>query len=184
MLTWKWLAPLVTAIAMATPCFVNAQIYKWVDANGNTQFGTAPPQVDAQEITTKISKSTDQQTEATVESKPTAITNTELRPADLLGSWHSSKGNEKSDWTFKPGGIFTGLMIDSIGKVVKTGTYKIDGNQITINTTNTIDDAFGKRTVSSREEFTVLNFEKDTLVIQIDDQGFITKPAPYTFKRK
>lgn len=181
---WKWLAPLITTIAIATQGIANAQIYKWVDANGNTQFGNAPPQVDAQGITTKISKSTDAHAEAAAASKSGANTNTELQSADLLGSWYMSKTNERSDWTFKPGGIFEGVMADSMGKVIKTGTYKVVGNQIIINTTNKIDDAFGIRTVSSQEEFVVLNFEKNTLLIQIDERGFITKPDPYTFKRK
>lgn len=75
-------------------------------------------------------------------------------------------------------------MVDSLGKVVKVGTYKIIGNKIVINTTNKIDDALGKRTLSGSEEFEVVSLNGDTLIIEVDPKGFITKPAPYTFKRK
>lgn len=180
MVTWKWLTPLIIAFAIATQAIASAQIYKWIDANGSN----APPQMDAQEIAARINKSTDAHAEATAASKSGANMNTGLQSADLLGSWYMSKTNERSDWTFKPGGIFEGVMADSMGRVIKTGTYKVVGNQIIINTTNKMDDAFGKRTVSSHEEFGVLNFEKNTLLIQIDERGFITKPEPYTFKRK
>lgn len=183
MTRWKWLPPVLVVAAVTVPTIANAQIYKWVDANGNVQFGNAPPQVDAQQINTKIDKPAAGPDNVLPDSelkRDGAVINAD----SLLGAWSSSKPDERSDWTFRAGGRFEGSMADSLGKVAKVGTYKIIGNKIVINTTNKIDDALGKRTLSGSEEFEVISLNGDTLIIEIDSKGFVTKPAPYTFKRK
>lgn len=179
----KWISPVIVAAALASPSTSSAQIYKWVDANGNVQFGNSPPQADAQQITTIISKPAATK-DGKLTNSETNLDGSEINTENLPGAWSSSKSSEKSDWTFKAGGEFEGLMVDSIGKVVKTGTYKISGNKIIINTTNKIEDSFGKRTVPSSEEFKIISLSPDTLVIEIDASGFTTRPEPYTFKRK
>lgn len=123
---------LLLAATLVAPCSGFAQIYKWVDQNGATHYGSRPPtntkvsQLDAQETGNPQSQSTDA----------------------LTGSWKIVQmGKDKepgtSFWEFHQG-RFTHI---SFGSRLPSDRYTIQGN--------TIDLGYSKITVLSNDGATL-----------------------------